>query len=86
MKEKNYNVVTRYRIYTVLSWLGVIVAVVGYFLDGSLHAVLPWVGLFLVIGAIVFRFTMVHCPHCGHLLTESKGIPHNCPKCDKELK
>lgn len=85
MKEKNYSVVKRHRWFTILSWLGAIIAVVGYFLDGLLHQILPWVGLVLVIGSVVMRFTMVRCPHCGHLLTEGKAIPVRCPKCDKEL-
>ena len=86
MNEKKYSVVKRYWFYNILSWLGVIVAVVGYFLSGALKQILPWVGLLMVIGAIVFRFTMVRCPHCGNLLTESKTIPDKCPKCGEELK
>ena len=86
MEEKNFNVVTRHRIYNIGSWLGVIVAVIGYFLEGAPRQILPWVGLGIVILAVIFRFTMIKCPYCGHPLTQSKSLPDRCPQCDKELK
>lgn len=85
MEEKTYSVKCRQKIYSACSWLGVIVAVIGYFLGGTLKAVLPWVGLVLVALAVVYRFTMVRCPYCGNHLMESKTIPDKCPECHKEL-
>ena len=86
MEEKKFSVVTRKRNYTILSWVGVAVAVLGYFMDGAPHKFLPWVGLGILILAIIFRFTMIKCPYCGHPLTQSKSLPDKCPACDKELK
>lgn len=85
MEKKTYSVVMRYRLFSALSWIGVVIAVVGYFMDGLPKQILPWIGLVTVIIAVVLRFTAVRCPHCGHLLTESKKIPAQCPKCDEEL-
>ncbi len=85
MEEKSFSVVKRHRIYNIISWLGVIIAVVGYFLGGTGKAVLPWVGLALVVLAVIYRFTQVRCPHCGNHLTEGKSIPARCPECHKEL-
>ena len=85
MEEKTFHVKTREKIYIGLGWLGVVVAVAGYFLGGVPKQVLPWVGLAMVIGAVVYRFTMVRCPYCGNHLTESKRVPDKCPECHKEL-
>ena len=85
MEKKPYSVVNRHKFFNILSWLGVAIAVIGYFMEGTPKQILPWVGLSLVIVAVVLRFTAVRCPHCGHLLVESKKIPERCPKCDEEL-
>lgn len=85
MEEKTFSVVTRYRIYCVLSWAGVIIALAGYFMGGLVKQILPWVGLIMVLFAVIFRFTMIRCPHCGNPLTQSKHIPAECPQCHKEL-
>ena len=85
MEEQKYSVKTRARIYSALAWAGVIVAVIGYFLTGVPKQILPWVGLAMVVGAVIYRFTMIKCPHCGNMLTESKRIPDHCPECHQEL-
>lgn len=85
MEKKPYSVRARHSVYTLISWLGVIVAVVGFFWGAPLKQILPWVGLGVVAVAVVFRVIMVRCPYCGNHLTESKTIPAKCPECHKEL-
>ena len=86
MEEKQFSAKKRYQIYNALAWLGVIVAMIGFFLDGTVKTALTWVGFGFVVIAIIFRFTMVKCPYCGNHLTESKTLPDKCPECHKELK
>ena len=85
MEQKPYSVKLRYKLYNILSWQGVILAVGAYLQGGMLKQILPWIGFAMVVAAVVIRFTMVRCPHCGHGLTESKTIPDQCPKCNQEL-
>lgn len=86
MEEKTFSAKTRNKIYNAIAWAGVVIAVVGYFLDGNIKSILTWGGLAFVVLAVAFRFTMVKCPYCGNRLTESKTIPDKCPECHKELK
>lgn len=85
MDKKEYSVKKRYQLYNILSWLGVAIALFGFFLEGSTKSVFTWVGLGFVVIAVIFRFTMVKCPECGNRLAQSKSIPDRCPECDKEL-
>lgn len=85
MEKKTYSVKTRYKIYNILAWLGLAIALVGCLLGGEIRTILTWIGIAFVTLAVIYRFTAVRCPHCGHLLTESKTMPDKCPKCQEEL-
>ena len=64
-----------------LVWAGAILAVLSRVLgDWSL-----WVGLSIFVGATLFRYGLLRCPHCGHTLSERKQVPDRCPKCGKDL-
>ena len=85
MEEKKFSAKKRYRLYNIMVWLGTILAVAGFFMESRYHALLTWVGFGIVVLSIVFRFTMVRCPHCGDYLAGDKSIPDKCPKCKGEI-
>ena len=37
------------------------------------------------IAGIVYRFTMVKCPHCGDRLMGKKDLPDKCPNCGLDI-
>ena len=78
---------TRFTIFNIIMVLGGCCAAVDIVYDFStgvqnknLPVMIALAAAFLVIG-IIFRFTVVKCPHCGDKLIGQKNVPAKCPVC-----
>ena len=72
---------TKIKVSTGLVWIGAMLAVLTRYID-------TWclyVGLGIVAVGVIYRYTMIRCPHCGYKLIEGKEAPAKCPGCGESL-
>ncbi len=78
---------TRFAIFNVFIILGCIFAGIDIaydFATGVTNQNLPIMiilGFVCLLIAVIIRFTLVKCPHCGDRLLGQKSAPYKCPVC-----
>ena len=72
---------TTIKVSVALVWIGALLALMAKYVGTWCL----WVGLAMVVGAAIYRYTMITCPHCGHKLIEGKEAPKKCPNCGESL-
>ena len=72
---------TKIKVSVALVWIGALIALMAKYVGTWCL----WVGLAMVVGAAIYRYTMITCPHGGHKLIEGKEAPKKCPNCGESL-
>ena len=70
----------------ILMFTAVVYNLVDMVINGlDIKLVPTLVSIAVMAVGIVWRYTLVKCPHCGCKLNESKTIPSKCPNCQETL-
>lgn len=85
-KLKKLPITTRNAIYYIAMFGGCIIGLISgqFSRDGSVNAGMV-IGLILIVGAVVWHFLLLRCPHCGHHFHVRQAIPKHCPDCGGKI-
>ena len=85
-KLKKLPITTRSAVYFIAFFGGCILGLISgeFSRDDSLNFGMI-LGLALIIGAFVWHFLLLRCPHCGHHFRLNHPISKHCPNCGEKI-
>ena len=70
------------KIHAILFFGGAAIITLGSILSDPLkfHP-LVWIGTVFFLSSLIYRITVIKCPHCGSSMASCKFLPKFCPDC-----